>query len=188
MNCQKCGKHAVVHLTELVADKTGRKQPVEVHLCMAHASEAGYITQAVGEPPLTLEAVQYEPKKALKPTAIVAKEETPTDLAIMRPGAMVEEPVCIHCNMTWSSFKQNGLLGCARCYDMFDGKLTPLIRRAQENFSQHVGKIPARGVPSDPARQITTARLRRELDQALTAENYEAAAALRDKLRGLGKN
>ena len=43
MKCQKCAKPAVVHLTEVIADPSGGKRSVEVHLCLAHAVEAGLV-------------------------------------------------------------------------------------------------------------------------------------------------
>jgi protein arginine kinase activator len=189
MNCQKCGKHAIVHLTEMVSDQNGQKQTIEIHLCLAHASEMGIITPTADTTkPLSLHQV-YDPQHTLKPLAIVPKEEHEMGLALTRPqGAQGDQPGCPVCGMTWQAFKQYGVLGCAQCYDIFEAKLAPLIKRAQENFGQHAGKVPPRISASDPARQVTTARLRRELDQALTQENYEAAAKLRDELRTMGQN
>ena len=186
MNCQKCGKHASVHLTELITDKGGQKQAMEIHLCLAHAEDLGIISPAVAaEGPVSLHEV-FQPSKPLKSLAIVSKEEQPTDLAVTRPPASLEQPTCEVCGMTWQAFKQHGVLGCPACYERFEPKLTPLIKRAQESFTQHAGKMPTGVV--DPTRQVATARLRRELDQALTQENYEAAARLRDQLKTLGQN
>ena len=70
----------------------------------------------------------------------------------------------------------------------FAGKLLSLLKRAQEGASEHVGKVPARKKTADADRQVTTLRLRRELQKAVDAENYEAAAQLRDKLRILEEN
>ena len=170
----------------MVLDKGGFKQPLEIHYCLTHASEAGIITQAAAEAGLSLQPLPLVPKPALKSTAIIAKQEEPTDLAISR--ALSADPAACGCGMSWQVFKQHGVLGCPQCYVTFDARLVPMIKRAQESFCQHAGKVPSRMIQTDPVRQITTARLRRELEQALTQENYEAAAKLRDELRVLGHN
>jgi protein arginine kinase activator len=48
-----------------------------------------------------------------------------------------------------------------------------------------VGKVPRKKKTQETDRQVTTLRLRRELQKAIDAENYEAAARLRDQLKGL---
>jgi len=90
--------------------------------------------------------------------------------------------------MNWNEFKQAGVMGCGHDYERFAGKLLPLLRRAQEGASEHIGKVPALKQAPDADRQVTTLRLRRELQKAVEAENYEAAAQLRDKLRTLERN
>jgi protein arginine kinase activator len=173
----------------MVTDPGGHKQAMEIHLCLAHAAEMGIITPAAAEAAEqgALQAVTHDPLQGFKSTAIVPTEPTEMGLALSRSSSPKTDLVCGACGMTWATFKQNGVLGCARCYEMFEVKLLPLVKRAQENFGQHAGKVPP-GAVSDPARQVTTARLRRELEQALTQENYEAAAKLRDELRVLGQN
>jgi protein arginine kinase activator len=96
--------------------------------------------------------------------------------------------VCPVCGMNWNEFKQAGVMGCGHDYEQFAGKLLPLLKRAQEGAADHVGKVPARKKTPDADRQVTTLRLRRELQKALETENYEAAAQLRDKLRTLERN
>ena len=64
----------------------------------------------------------------------------------------------------------------------------PLVRRAHEGATEHVGKVPAKRKSAAADRQVTSLRLRRELQKAVDAENYEQAAQLRDKLRTLEEN
>ena len=92
---------------------------------------------------------------------------------------------CEHCGVNWTEFRQNGLLGCAHDYTVFERELTPLLKRAHEDQTHHVGKVPTRrggtGVPVK--RQVDLTKLRRELQKAVEAEDYERAAKLRDQIR-----
>lgn len=194
MKCEKCSRTAVVHLTELITQPDGTKQAVEIHLCMTHAVEAGalstgeilsnkVVTGTPDNPPA-------ETADAAGPTAITPIEQQPTGLTLSRqePPAQPTNPdVCPNCGMTWATFKSGGVMGCPHDYEHFGTRLMPLVRRAQENATQHAGKVPGKLRESSPARQIDTARIRRELEQAIEAENYELAAKLRDELKKLGE-
>jgi protein arginine kinase activator len=92
---------------------------------------------------------------------------------------------CENCGITWAEFRQSGLFGCANDYVAFEKDLTPLLQRAHEGATHHVGKVPTRrggtGVPMK--RQIDLTKLRKELAKAVEAEDYERAAKLRDQIR-----
>jgi protein arginine kinase activator len=92
---------------------------------------------------------------------------------------------CEHCGITWAEFRQSGLLGCEQYYTLFEKDLTPLLQRAHENATHHVGKVPTRrggsGVPMKKAIDVT--KLKKELQRAVEAEDYERAAKLRDAIR-----
>lgn len=96
---------------------------------------------------------------------------------------------CRGCGTTFADFKQTGRLGCSECYATFEPQLGPLLERAHEGATHHMGKVPKRWeersarAEADSARLERLADLRRRLEQAVMAEQYEAAAALRDELR-----
>lgn len=194
MKCEKCNRAAVVHLTELVTQPDGTKQTVEIHLCMTHAVEAGALATGdiLSNKVMTKgpDSQPVEPVDLGESTAITPVEPQPTGMTLSRqdtPAAPVNPEICPICGMTWAVFKSGGLMGCPFDYEHFSGKLMPLVRRAQESATQHVGKVPTKLRESSPIRQIDTARLRRELEQAVESENYELAAKLRDELRKLGE-
>jgi protein arginine kinase activator len=84
--------------------------------------------------------------------------------------------------LTFVEFRNAGLLGCPADYDAFEKALVPLIERAHENSSHHIGKVPRRlAVPRSAESDLI--RLRRELTRAVDDEQYEAAAKLRDKIK-----
>jgi hypothetical protein len=200
MNCKKCGKVAVVHLTERVVGSDGGKRWVEIHLCLEHAIEIGWVAAENGAAakPGNVEPVVFKapamktlnPSQPEKPAAIVpTTPAAPGGLSLVRKEATVVRPAdlqaCPACGMTWQQFKQTGQMGCPNDYALFAARLAPVIRRTQESFLQHVGKVPASIRQSERGRSLAAARLRRELQQALESENYELAAHLRDQLKAL---
>ena len=154
-----CNKTATVHLTEI---KGGKK--IEKHLCEQCAAQNEGL-----------------PVKSHMPI-----NELLTNFVMAHSGLQKETGTgCESCGITWAEFRQNGLLGCANDYTVFEKDLTPLLQRAHDNATHHLGKVPARrggtGVPVK--RQVDLARLRKELQRAVEAEDYERAAKLRDQIR-----
>ena len=88
---------------------------------------------------------------------------------------------CPQCDLTWTEFRQRGLLGCPNDYLAFEEPLKMLIVRAHGTPSQHVGKVPRRAQQSF-GQQVQLLRLRQDLQQAVETENYESAAQIRDKI------
>ena len=94
-------------------------------------------------------------------------------------------PTCGQCGLTYSEFRQHGLLGCPDCYHAFEEPLTPLLERAHEGAAEHLGKAPRRSAGAmERQREITL--MRKSLTEALATEQYERAAELRDRLRDAG--
>ncbi len=164
--CERCNKPATVHLTDIVKGKV-----TEVHLCDACAQQAGYVQQS--HVPINELLNQF------------LKSHTQTRDA--------ETPRCGDCGMTWQEFKDTGLLGCPKDYELFETHLQGVIERAQQGATQHTGKraaaaaAAAAGKPEDPVklRQAQLNRLRKDLARAVEDESYEVAAKLRDQIKGL---
>ena len=160
MKCDNCSKTATVHLTEI---KGGKK--IEKHLCEQCAAQNEGL-----------------PVKSHMPI-----NELLTNFVMAHSGLQKNESStgCESCGITWAEFRQNGLLGCANDYAVFEKDLTPLLQRAHENATHHIGKVPARrggtGVPVK--RAVDLARLRKDLQKAVEGEDYERAAKLRDQIR-----
>jgi protein-arginine kinase activator protein McsA len=136
--------------------------------------------------PPSLPAVSV-PKHYVKPeTAIVpAHQPQAGGLSVVRKE---NDPAgsCPMCGATWSQFKQGGVMGCPHDYAHFESKILPLVKRAQEGAVQHTGKVPTKIEHTEMTREVTTTRLRRELQKAIHAERYEDAARLRDALSKMG--
>lgn len=89
--------------------------------------------------------------------------------------------VCMRCGMSFAEFKRVGKLGCADCYQAFAEKLRPIIRRLHGSV-QHIGKTANQG-RKRAQEHLEIQRLRAELEKAIKQEDYEKAAALRDRLK-----
>ena len=159
MKCDLCNNPAVVHE---VTVKGGVKK--EVHLCEGHAREAGI--NVPGPPP---------PLNQLLTQFVISKSGTKVKAV---------RKACRTCRLSFARFRQTGVVGCPDCYEVFERYLTPVIERAQNGASHHVGKTPKRaGVSID--RQLQIQHLLKELNDAVSAEQYERAATLRDRLESL---
>jgi protein arginine kinase activator len=90
---------------------------------------------------------------------------------------------CPVCGFTQADFKKTGRLGCSECYHTFSEGLNSLIK-AMHKGTRHSGKVPAR-LFRHLARSGQLGELRRDLEEAVSKEDYEQAASLRDKIRQL---
>jgi protein arginine kinase activator len=159
MKCEKCNKPATVHLTEI---RSGKK--IEKHLCEVCAQQ-----------------LEGFPTKSHTPI-----NELLTNFVLAHSGLTKDQAgTCQQCGMSWGNFRQTGLLGCEHDYQMFDKDLTPLLQRAHDGATHHLGKVPTRrgGTTVPVKRQADLTRLRKELARAVEAEDYERAAKLRDQIR-----
>jgi protein arginine kinase activator len=153
--CDKCGKLAAVHLTEIVDN-----QKIEKHLCDECAVAEG-IASKINVPisQLLEEFILHGNTRETK-----------------------EDAKCEVCGLTFAEFRKQQTLGCPNDYDAFADLLTPLIERAQEGASHHVGKAP-QSAGQAQRRQNTILRLRAALRGAIAAEDYEQAARIRDQIK-----
>lgn len=99
----------------------------------------------------------------------------------LEKGAVVQR--CPACGFSQTDFKKTGRLGCSVCYDTFAEGLGSLLK-AMHKGTTHVGKIPARLMRTLEL-SARSKQLQRDLEQAVSDENYEQAAQLRDQLREL---
>jgi protein arginine kinase activator len=141
-------------------------KPHDVHLCDACAQEAGYVQQS--HVPINELLNQF-----LKAHAQMADAPTAR---------------CPDCGMSWQEFKDTGLLGCPKDYDLFVNQLGGVIERAQQGGNHHTGKsieATTKQKKEDPVklRQQELLKLRKELARAIEDESYETAAKLRDAIR-----
>lgn len=159
MKCDHCEQPAVVHEL-LIRNGT----TTEVHLCAEHALAAG----------LAVPAAQPVAEVLLH----IAKSKQ-ADAARTRALAS-----CTGCGVSFAEFRKTGTLGCPACYDSFQPMLGQVIERAQAGGTAHVGRAPKAAAEIE-LRRVRREKLMRELETAVSAEQYERAARLRDELSAI---
>ena len=90
---------------------------------------------------------------------------------------------CPHCGFSDLDFRKRGRLGCPSCWETFGDALAELLLKVQHE-SAHVGRAPAGLVPVAQLRRRLEAA-KAEMAQAAAAEDFEAAARLRDEINAL---
>lgn len=165
MKCQKCDKPATFHITELTGSK-----PFEHHLCEEHARE--YLNES------------SEHGESSGSLASTLAEGMTKQMSISKAASELKEldqQVCPICGISFYDFRSRGRLGCPNDYDCFSKQLDALILNIHGS-QEHVGKTPKRAGKETNRRTILI-KLRRDLDDAITYEDYERASVLRDKIK-----
>ncbi len=163
MKCQHCERPATFHITELT-EPTG---PRIVHLCEEHARI--YLSQGAETPaPNTL-------------AGILAKQLQLDQTA--EQLSKLDKKTCPVCGITFAEFRKIGRLGCAYDYECFKEDLEPLLVNVHGS-RHHQGKRPSRHV-APPDRQQELIQLRRQMQEAISREEYERAGEIRDRIRQL---
>jgi protein arginine kinase activator len=166
MKCQKCDRPATFHITDLVDGKLN-----ELHLCEECAHK--FFAPSSGE------AADVLPAMAGLLAQQLAVGETAEELA------RLDQRSCPVCGITFLEFRKQGRLGCPHDYVCFAEELEPLLVSIHGE-THHVGKVPkycSRGAEQ----QTQLIRLRREMKEAVAAEEYERASQLRDQIRAIEK-
>jgi protein arginine kinase activator len=164
MTCERCHENpATVHLT-----KIEQKRKQELHLCEDCARGEGVVSTKA----------DFSVKGFLEELGD-AEAEAPLALS----SASETYPPCASCGLTFPTFRTNCRLGCVSCYEHFKPALIPLVEKIH-GASQHVGKVPKRLTARLERSELLEA-LKREQDRAIVLEEYEQAAELRDRIRGL---
>lgn len=109
---------------------------------------------------------------------------------------------CDNCGMTYNEFMKEGKFGCSNCYNVFDSKIEPILKRihGESKYLGRKGKLPKMsektvgvGTLGDPTPKTDSnkttdiAELKRELKKLIKEEKYEEAAIIRDKIKELEK-
>jgi protein arginine kinase activator len=162
MVCDNCGStDAVVHLTQIVNNQMSTHR-----LCEKCAAEKG---------------LETTPEPAALPLTDLLAQIGKEPSAETEPASTQQ---CSFCGLTFRDFRETGRLGCPHCYETYATHLQRLLRRVHGG-TQHVGKV---YLPPDPSASELDRRLqalRRKLNRAVEAEDFERAAELRDEIRSL---
>lgn len=158
MKCQFCGKPSTIKLTDIA-----KKKKRVIHLCEACAKKHDLVPEGP-TPQINLQAL----------VSLLMGQPAPTS---SDPAGLT----CPTCGLKYAVFRADGRLGCPDDYDAFREALEPLLERIHRQTT-HAGKSPRHAV--ERAERVgELSALRDELAAAVTAERYEEAARLRDRIR-----
>lgn len=110
---------------------------------------------------------------------------------------------CDDCGYTFEDIVNTGKLGCGNCYDVFQERLDPIIRRMQ-GANHHVGRIGKiidnkidkklenqtqvqENKKEEKTNRTELEKLQEQLKQAIKEEKYEEAAKIRDEIKKIEK-
>ncbi|MGE5543497.1 MAG: UvrB/UvrC motif-containing protein [Bacillota bacterium] len=168
MYCEECkSRPAAVTITEMFNGKQ-----VQLHLCPECAAQKGmgfFNLGGASLPKLLGSFFGFGPIHVgqVQPPVIATKS-------------------CPNCHISPKAIGQHGRLGCSQCYEVFREQLEPTLRRIHGN-TVHTGKLPKRGA-SRVKLQREIEQLKAQLQLAVSKEQYEKAAELRDRIKNLEKN
>jgi protein arginine kinase activator len=166
MKCDFCDAKATVFLTQLVDG-----QMKKVCLCDKCAKERG-VTDPTGF--------------SLADLLLGGIPGGPAPSAAGKPvGLAFGGKRCPACGFTLEDLRRVRRFGCAECYTTFRDEVGAMLKGMHKGVS-HSGKVPE-GLMAMQFRHQRLEELRSRLDQAISAENYEEAAGIRDEIRGLGE-
>ena len=92
---------------------------------------------------------------------------------------------CPGCGSTYADIAESGKVGCPQCYETFGDELSHLIGSVH-GTTTHTGCVPSRH-RAKKERADRLRALKKDLEAAISAEEYERAAKLRDEIRSLEK-
>ncbi len=160
MLCDICGKReAVLHIQQIIG-----KETIDVHLCRECAREKNI---AAGNTPVNSSIVNMvmnllENKNLNK---ILANNVTR----------------CPTCGTKIAEVKKEGKVGCPDCYREFRVVIRNILGMGSSAFL-HKGSISSK-LKTYRTILVDRERLKRELEEAVSKEDYETAVVIRDKLK-----
>lgn len=94
-----------------------------------------------------------------------------------------EKGRCNRCGLTLTEFSKEGKFGCEECYRTFSRHVPSLLKRIH-GYTRHTGKIPVRTGGKMRTRNKID-QLKQQMNRAVSEQNFELAAKLRDDIKGL---
>ncbi|MCI8471033.1 MAG: hypothetical protein HFJ35_06195 [Clostridia bacterium] len=191
MLCDNCGKRdANVKYSENI---NGRKK--ELNLCEECSKKLG-ITSMDFSMPIDFSSFFGE----------VMEDFAMPELMSMPLFNEIKALKCDNCGYTFEDIANTGKLGCGNCYDIFQERLDPIIRRMQ-GANHHVGRVgkiidnkieekmknqtnPSKENNNQKERtekEVKLEKCQKELKQAIKEERYEDAAKIRDEIKKIEK-
>ena len=178
MLCENCGKkEANVRYSENI---NGVKK--EMHLCEECSRKLGVTDQMDFRMP-SLDFSNFF-------GSFLEDFSTPDFIPLLNE---VKQIKCDSCGSTFDDIINTGRYGCANCYDVFEDRMDPILKKLQgaNRHNGRLGKISDNNVKFDKKEEKKTEnkadnklkKLQEDLKQAIKEERYEDAAKIRDEIK-----
>lgn len=183
MLCENCGKNeANVRYSENI---NGRKK--ELHLCEDCSRKLG-ITNINYQMPLEFGDFFG---------SFLEEFNSPIFSPLLQE---VKNLTCESCGFTFDDIVKMGNYGCPNCYETFDDKMAPILKKLQGN-NRHTGRLgkisdnhisvspndTIKEKQADKKQMSKLEKLQQQLKQAIKEEKYEEAAKIRDEIKEIDK-
>ena len=161
MLCQNCKRNdACVHIKRIVSGESA-----EIHLCTPCAISMG----------LSDSAVSFSSVKGAYGNIFSSADVKPVNRLVR----------CETCGFSYEDIMNTGGLGCPDCYRFFSAKLRPVLGKIHGR-AVFKGRIPA--LKNDTAmREKKIEALKEKLNEAISKQEFELAAVLRDEIKKLSE-
>lgn len=178
MLCENCGKReANIRYSENI---NGVKK--EMHLCDECSKKLG-ITDKIDFRMPSLDFSNFF-------GSFLEDFSTPDFMPLLNE---VKQIKCDSCGSTFEDIINIGRYGCANCYDVFEDRMDPILKKLQgaNRHSGRLGKISDNNVKFDKKEEQKSdskidnklEKLHEDLKQAIKEERYEDAAKIRDEIK-----
>lgn len=170
MKCQHCNQNeATTHIKKVV---NGKKE--EMYLCSECAKELGVMDE------FRMPTMSEMFSDSFLGNFLGA------GVAAMNSLAGVDR--CSSCGSSFNDIVNSGRIGCADCYDKFEDKLEPSIRKIHGK-TKHIGKFITYSDDEKKAEEKPQVSeldsLKEQLKTAISEQRFEDAAVIRDKINEL---
>lgn len=162
MLCQSCGKNVATTFIK----KTVNGQTTQLHLCSECAAKQGLDSMFSG---IGFDLGDFWGSLFAEPAA----------------RSVADAARCEGCGHSFREIAESGKAGCPTCYRIFYDRLLPSIQRIHGKTG-HTGKIPS-GAGDKLKKEKELDRLRTELAECISSQQYEKCAELRDRIHALEK-
>lgn len=164
MKCQSCGKKEAT--VKYIEDINGKKQ--EIHFCIDCAKKLGFVDFSSMFSPIF------------------------TNIPNLFDDFVIEEEQkCPVCGYTFEDYANTGMFGCPKCYDTFSDRLDEIFlklhgkNRHVKSSKKNIKLSNRVETKTKFSKEDEILGLRKELESLVKNEEYEKAAVIRDKIKGL---
>ena len=178
MLCDNCGKKSAnVRYSENI---NGVKK--EMHLCEECSRKLG-ITDKMDFRMPSLDFSNFF-------GSFLEDFSTPDFMPLLNEVKLIK---CDSCGSTFDDIINTGRYGCANCYDVFEDRMDPILKKLQgaNRHNGRLGKISDNNIKFERKEEQKNQsnsdnkleKLQNDLKQAIKEERYEDAAKIRDEIK-----